>query len=234
MKLWLAALCLTSSLAYAQDPTLTPPATIPPTPEETPAPKSASNWRFGLGASLSLSSVLSYPNVKTSGATSDTGEMTLYFKEALSLSALVSNMQPFSWGFMGNLSFDGKRQMREGEMTFNGTKTKIPGNDDSAAIQIRSVAGNLAYQWRNWYIPFGLNLAQIEYTPAKNYPGSVDLKTGLGLQFGAGILLDDHFQLEAMVRMIRLDMTENLNNGNRVESGPGFLGSTMLNLAYYF
>jgi hypothetical protein len=221
-----------TSIAFAQDVTLEPP-NGPETPAES-APAQDDGWQFGIGGSLGLGSSLSYGDVKRSGTVTDSGSALIHFTPGISLSLNVKKMQPFSWGFIGGIAVDSETRVYGGEVKNGGTTTIYTDSSDNATVRVQNIFANAAFQWRDWYIPFGLNYATADYTPWKGFAGTADVKSGVGMQFGAGGILGEKFHLELMLRLIRLDMETQANTGLKTDYGIGFLSTVMINGIFYF
>ena len=168
-------------------------------------------------------------NYATDGTNSSSGgDSEIDFEPGFSLGYEFRSVDPSSWGASFGLEYHAKRDLEE--VTFSGT-TFTPTSDDVANINIVYLYANLIYRWDVFYIPFGLNIASVEYTPADSYNGNVKSESGVGFNFALGWELGDSFLIEYGVKSSTYSLSEK-SGSDEIDYGEGAIAVSTLSLKY--
>ncbi len=203
-------------------------------PTDTPTEKKetvSEHWRFGLGGSLSLSSKLKFDTVTTTGAVGNL-VADLDYSNELSIEIEARKLNQMNWGFIGGLTYDAERKLTGGSVTGSGFSVAVNSGDPSK-IQATIIYGNAVYRWNQFYLPFGLNVSSIKFTPSSSYRGSSSVDGGLGGQLGVGYYINNNFVTEAYSRVVAVKL-RSTTSSSTTDYGTGFLSNFMLTGKYIF
>lgn len=230
MKLVIAALIFSfSHLAIAQE-TPPPPA---PVPENAPvAQEKDTDIHFGIGASLRGGNALYFSETKVGGS-STKYEVTADYSTGVSLELDARMLAQDSWGFIGGLTIDSETKAEKVTIK-DGSSTQTITASDGAKLQATVLYGSLAYRMERFYIPFGLNVAAIKFTPPSGYSGSAEASGGLGIQAGMGYYFSPNFVGETHLRSIGVKLKSTPTTGSEVDYGNGGFVSFLLTAKYIF
>lgn len=231
-------ICLT---AHSQDAEPPPDESVLPMPGENEQaapeepekkPKVESPWKYGVGLSLSLRSKFISLNTSRTGVT---GELNseLDFENSLSLELEARNVKKHDWGFQGGMTLDRERKLEGGKITATGVTVSVTSTSEPAKLQTNVFYGNAVYRWEDFYLPFGLNLSRVNYTPSPTANEIAEASGGWGFQAGAGYYFDEHLVVEGMVRSIGLKL-KSTRDGATTDFGNSTLSTIMLTGKYLF
>lgn len=194
-------------------------------------PTKESSWQFALGGSLSLSSSARFDSITVSN-TAGTLTAQLDYSNSISLELEARNMKANSWGFVGGLSLDREQEITGGTISGAGSFVVLTGGNPSK-IQTNTIYGSAVYRWNQFYLPFGLNISSVKYTPPSGYTGTASAKGGVGGQLGVGYYFSENFALEGHSRAIGLKLS-GANSGSTFDYGDGFLSRLVITGKYIF
>lgn len=189
----------------------------------------AGGWKFGLGASYSLTSKLTFSSVTvTDPNTNVTFAATteIEYKNVPSFELDVRNNPQNSWGFLGGLTYDlsrdqGKTTVKVGDI--------ISSSSGGGNIQMAILYASAVYRWNSFYLPFGFNYNSIN----SSGNGPSGLKGGVGAQVGVGYYFNDNAVVEVMSRATAVKADpQTSNDGTLVKLGSGYLSNLMLTFKY--
>jgi hypothetical protein len=224
-----AALLLTGIYSHAQGAAQPPAANDKPAIEQS----SKSGWNFAIGLGYSLSSKLKFDNgVGTSSGSSTSFSTDLDYKNTYSLSFEGRNMPSNSWGFMGGIQFDGEREFDGGTITSGGITATVSSSGGSK-IQFTNLYANAVYRWDQFYLPFGLNVSSVKFTPASGSTGTSDASGGVGAQLGAGFALNENVALELFSRVVAIKL-KGTTSTSTTDFGTGYLSTLIFQGKYIF
>jgi len=168
-------------------------------------------------------------NFATDGTnTSSGGTSEFEFEPGFSIGYEYRNASANSWGASFGVEYHSEKQVEE--VSFSGETAQATGNDN-ATIQITHLYFNLIYRWDVFYIPFGLNVASVKYTPPSTFIGEFEDESSLGFNFALGWELGDNFLIEYGARSTTYSL-EYTNGSTVVDYGEGALVTTTLSLKY--
>lgn len=159
------------------------------------------------------------------------GEASLTFKQALALSFEARRTPAHAWGILGGLHFESERKLHRGSIILGPFVAPLDVGDEK--VQVSTLYVSAVYRWQTFYLPFGLNISSVKYTPSSGFTGTYDATGTVGGQLGAGWLLSDHFAFEIYSWVTGIDLQ--LSEGNStVDYGNGTFANFFVNGKYLF
>ena len=190
------------------------------------------SWKTGVGISHGSNSTLKFDKITVANsATTMSGDLD--YSNVFSAELDIRNMKSNSWGFISGLTLDGERKLTGGSITGAGVTLTTTATDPSK-ISTTVLYANAAYQWENFYLPFGFNYSFVKYTPPTSFQGTFDASGGLGAQLGMGYYVSSHFVSELFSRVVAVKLKSTTASGLAVNFGDGFLSSIQLTAKYFF
>ena len=233
----LSLLILTCTLS-ANAQTATPVANVPPAPVPTgvspvsePQPP-AKRLRFNLGIGVNIANEAKFDNVIATGSITATGSAKYDVQSAFLVTGGAFYSGEHSWGGAASLSIEGARDLNSVQLTL-GSSSATAVFTSKPSIQLTVLEANALYRWENIYLPFGFNFTIPKYTPEAGATDQTSLTGALGAQIGVGFLIGDHFQLEAMSKVLSLKATQRSGTVS-VNYQTGYLAGLNLNAKYLF
>lgn len=251
MKWLVAVLSLTYFCTVQAEEAAKPAeASQPPAAAETPKAAEAKNpppgtygtkglfdnrWQFGLGVGVMLTDTsATYDDIKVhSGSSTISGSAELEYKRTGSL-ALEGRLTPQnSWGFILGLNVEGRRELKKAKFKVSGVTDTVVGGSGSSKVQFTTFYGNALYRWNQFYIPFGLNVSVVRFSPADDYDGSSEARGQIGGQLGIGYMFTEHMALEAFSWVTGMSLKSE-ESGTETDYGTGTFSSLVLFGKYAF
>ena len=226
------------------DPLLMPPSAVAAKPAEAliPAAETAQTQataedtterpRISIGLGLSLSPTIRFDEVRQPGYAGSVG-VEVETSNGVAVSADVRYLRKNSWGFLGGVSYEPKRDIKSlkvssGNVSISSSVSTVEGFSDWL------FEGNAAYRWEGWYLPFGINYSYFQYTSEPGYTGGWELSGGLGLQLGVGYYLNRNLAIELWSRATTLNF-KLINSGvTTLDFGRGVYSSGFLSIRGVF
>lgn len=131
------------------------------------------------------------------------GDIEMETESGISLNLEARYLRQNDWGLTAGIDIDAARDLESGTMTINGTTINSTASDDPDTLTSIILYGNLVYKFDHFYIPFGLNMAFVDYE-STGYV--IDSTPSIGIQFGIGYELDSNFAFELMARGTSYDL----------------------------
>lgn len=181
---------------------------------------------------------LTFSNSKiTLNGTDYTGETSYSLDQAMVVGAEGFWSKQNSWGFRVGGDFVTRRTIKSVKsiLTSNATAIDAGATYTNSRLGMFSLYGDALYRWGDIYLPFGLNLTG--YSFENPPPGLIGARGSIGLQFGVGCILHDHFVLELLLKSVLMSavandvpvgtQTGNANLGTGSISGANLLAKYM-------
>lgn len=222
-KMILITLMAVSPAVWAQE-------TIP----QMTSPSSVSQpWQFGVGFGLGLGSRLVFSDVKFSNSSSEI-KADLDFKNSANFIFEARNLQSSSWGFIGTLTYETKRELDSYDYSSNGVTLSFNASDDAPKVQVTLLSLNAAYRWNEFYMPFGFNFSRINWTESNSSSvTSIDAQGGVGFEFGGGYYIQKEIVIEGLIRATAVKLKLS-NSTDSINFGKGYLSSLAISGKYLF
>lgn len=223
----------------APDPLLMSPsaATPPPRPavanpvseEPSAVEREEEKVRISFGAGLGTTPKLTFDEARQPGY-SDTAKVEMDLASGLSLSADIRVTPKNSWGFIGGVGYEGRREVKSLKVSNGGYSTTISGTASSTAASFTTwlYEANAVYRWDGWYLPFGLNYSYFQFKPTPQYTGGWEINGGMGFQLGVGYYLNRNLAIEFWSRATTISFRFLSNSVTTLDFGSGVYSSGFL------
>ena len=190
-------------------------------------------WRLTVGLSYSLQSQENF-NSSSLPSISSNAKAQFNLENGIALDIDARLLAQKSWGLLVGLNIDSGRTVTSGTLTSSsGIAVSYP-TVDSSKLQTTLLYAEVAYRWKQLYIPVGINYGIFKYTPRSSFLGSANATGGLGAQLGIGSHLLPQLPLELTYRMIPISHSLTYSTGVIEDYGSGFITSLLLIAKFVF
>lgn len=178
-----------------------------------------------IGLGFRLNNRIGYKDFKaTSGNTITKYEVEYKSSEPLLIQYQYLNARPDSWGWVAGVMYTSVSwsEASVGNLTAS----------TSGTTTILSPFGGAVFRWRNFYLPFGLNLTSSSYSGPSTL--LAESKGSIGLQLGAGFIINDNFSFLIENKTFGYSSANYTSSGVAVDSGYGYLNGINFIAMYMF
>jgi hypothetical protein len=168
----------------------------------------------------------------TAGGSTVSGSETLDVGAATDVSLGLMWARQRAWGFLANLSFESRRNVKGADFHANGSDTDFTYDSPQPTMKLTIIEANALYRWGFLYLPFGLNYTMVSV----NASGSdewVQASGGVGGQVGVGFIVGEFFHFEMMSQFIALNV-KSAGFGGSTDLGSGTLSGLILRAGVVF
>ncbi len=185
----------------------------------------SSDWKFGVGGGYSPNFLVNLKNQETptSGSTTEK-TYDMEYSGAAGFSLHIWYAPKNSWGVISGLEYGGERELKK--LTYNGMSTT--NISSPSKYQQHNIYLGTEYRWDSFYIPFSLIYSTVNFKPSSTFLGSYEAKGGMGVMFGVGWFIGEHFVIEYVGRSSTTELNTTSSSGTT--KGTGTIASAMLTL----
>ncbi len=137
------------------------------------------------------------------------GDVEFETDSTFNISFEMRSLNRNGWGVSLGLEYDFKREVESGVIRLGNSTVNVSSSGNPDQYSTTTIYYNFIYMWESVYIPFGFNISSIDYESGGT---EIEASSGLGVQFGVGVFVNNNFAIEFIARGIAFELEYTVDN----------------------